>query len=230
MRNTPRSRSLPKLSAMAAVKYAPPAMPPMKKYQTMRRCQSGVLTISIAALLSAAVAEGHEGAHPDEQRRAHRQERVHQDVPLGQERFLREVVGGRLVEEEEEGVEPAEGAIAVGPVELGARIAHLLELRHALLRLGHQLVAEAELDGLGGAGLGAGRPQPVVDAVVAEGALVGPPGVVVVGHHPERARAHAVPAAVADVLIDVHGAVLGPVDGAGGAGIEAARLGAVLAD
>ena len=41
MRNTPRSRSLPKLSAMAAVKYAPPAIPPMKKYQTMRRCQSG---------------------------------------------------------------------------------------------------------------------------------------------------------------------------------------------
>src|SRR4026208_317052 len=230
MRNTPRSRSLPKLSAMAAVKYAPPAMPPMKKYQTMRRCQSGVLTISIAALLSAAVAEGDDRPPPDEQRGAHRQERVHEDVALGQERLFGEVVGGRRVQEQEEGIEPAERAVAVGAVELGARVPHFLALREALLGLGHQLVAESELDGLGGARLGAGGPQPVVDAVIAEGALVGPAGVVVVGHHPERARADAVPAPFADILIDVDGAELGPVDGAGGAGVEAAGLGAVLAD
>ncbi len=149
---------------------------------------------------------------------------------MGQERLFRKVVGRRRVEEQEEGVEPAEGAVAVGAIELGAGVAHLLQFRHALLRLGHQLVAEPELDGLGGAGLGAGGPEPVVDAVIAEGALVGPPGVVVVGHHAERARADAVPAAVADVLVDIDGTVLGPVDGAGGTGVEAARLGAVLAD
>src|SRR6202040_2179806 len=78
--------------------------------------------------------------------------------------------------------------------------------------------------------LGAGGAEPVVDTIVAEGALVGAPGVVVEGHHPERARADAVPAAVADALVDVDGAVLGALDGSGRAGIEATRLRAVLAD
>src|SRR6185295_13366291 len=86
------------------------------------------------------------------------------------------------------------------------------------------------LNRFGGAGLGAGRPESVVDAVVAEGALVGAAGIVVEGHHPERARADAVPAAVADVLVDIDGAVLGPVDRSGGAGLDASRLRAVLAD
>src|SRR6266851_726956 len=168
---------------MAAVKYAPPAIPPRKKYQTISRCQSGLL--SIAGPLPASLAERHDRGHAYQERGAHRQHRVHQDIALRQQ---------------------------------------------GLLGLRGQLVAEAELDRLGGTGLGAGRPEPIVDAVVAEGALVGAPGVVVEGHHPERARADAVPAAVADVLVDVDGAVLGPVDRPGGAGLEASRLRAVLAD
>jgi hypothetical protein len=35
MRATRLSPGSPKMSAMAAVKYAPPAMPPRKKYQTI---------------------------------------------------------------------------------------------------------------------------------------------------------------------------------------------------
>src|SRR5262249_27206541 len=125
MRTTPRSRELPKLSAIAAVKYAPPAMPPRKKYQTISRCQPGVL--STVSLLSAALAEGHHRADADHEGGADRQQGIDQDVALGQERFFRQVVRRRLVEQKEERVQPAERAVRVGAVELGAVESHLLE-------------------------------------------------------------------------------------------------------
>src|SRR5262249_29997287 len=78
--------------------------------------------------------------------------------------------------------------------------------------------------------LGARGPEAVVDAVVAEGALPRGARVVVEGHHAERARGDAVAAAVADGLVDVDGPELGPVDGAGRARVQAARVRAVLAD
>src|SRR5438093_15196 len=223
---------------MAAVKYAPPAIPPRKKYQTMRRCQSGDL--SMAAILdltvraraglgrAAALPEGEQRADSDEQGRADGQERIHDHVALRKRGLLGQGVGRGLVEEEE-GVEPSQGAVGVGAVELRVLVAHVLERGHPLARLGHQLVPEAELYGLRGTGLGAGGSQPVVDAVIAEGALVGPPRVVVERHHAEGAGADAVAAAVAHVLVDVDGAVLRPVDGAGRARVEAAGLGAALA-
>src|SRR5437899_6450526 len=108
--------------------------------------------------------------------------------------------------------------------------AHPLQRLDALVRLGNQLVTEAELDGVGGARLGAGGPEAVVDAVVAEGALLRGARLLVERHDAERARGHAVTAAIADVLVDVDRAELGPVDGARRAGVQAARLSAVLAD
>src|SRR2546427_8684592 len=234
MRITLLSRGPPKLSAMAAVKYAPPAMPPRKKYQTMSQCQSGDLSIAVvlrlaAWRLAAPLAERHEGAHAHQERRAHREERIHLHVALRQERLLRELVGRGPVEEQEEGVETSQRPIRVGAVQLRVLVAQLLEGGHALLRLGHELVAEAELDGVGGTGLGARGPEPVVDPVVAERALVRAPRVVVEGDHAEGAGADAVPAAVAHVLVDVDGAELRAIDRPRRAGVEAAGLGAVRA-
>src|SRR6202795_141195 len=153
-------------------------MPPRKKYQTIRRCQSGFLSIAAAFEgaagwgIAAALAESQDRPHTDQQRRAYREQGIDQHVALRQERLLGKGVRGRLVEQQEEGVEPSQRPVAVGAVELRLLVAHLLERRDALAGLGHQLVPEAELDGLRGARLGAGGPEPVVDAVVAEGALV----------------------------------------------------------
>src|SRR6266478_4316480 len=239
MRITLLSRGLPKLSAMAAVKYAPPAMPPRKKYQTMRRCQSGALSMAAvlgvtalgrATIGTTSLPEGEQRPHPDQQGRADGQERVHDHIALGKGRLLGQGVGRRLVEKEEEGVEATQGAIGVGAVELRLLVAHSFQRLHALTRLGHELVPEAELYRFRGTGLGAGGSQPVVDAVIAEGAFIGPSRVVIERHHTEGAGADAVAATIADILVDVDGAVLRPVDGAGGARLEAAGLGAVLAD
>src|SRR5262245_51348592 len=226
MRATRPSLSLPKLSAMAAVKYAPPAIPPRKKYQTIISSQPGGLGIAISLPTTA---EREDGAQPHHEGRAHGEERVDDDVALGKHRVRGEIVGRRLREKEEEGVEPSEEALGIGPVELGVREAHRLERLDAALRLLHELVAEAELDGLRRARFGARGPEPVVDAVVAEGALRGAPRVAVEAHDAEGAGGDAVPAAVADVLVDVDGAELRAVDGARRAGVQAPRLRAVLA-
>ena len=118
-----------------------------------------------------AVAERQEHAEADSQGRADGEQRVDDDVALRQLRIVRQVVDRRLGQQQEERVEAAQEAAGVGTVQLGVLEAHLLERLHPLLRLAHQLVAEAELDGLGRARLGAGRAQAVVDAVVAERAL-----------------------------------------------------------
>src|SRR5438067_9805123 len=123
------SRTLPKLSAMAAVKYAPPAMPPRKKYQTITQCHSGDLSIAVS--LAAALAESHDRAHADHQRRADRQERVREDVPLRQERLLGQIVGRGLVEQEEERIEAPQRPRGIRAVQLRVGIAHVLQLRHA---------------------------------------------------------------------------------------------------
>src|SRR6266404_1439586 len=176
---------------MAAVKYAPPAMPPRKKYQTIIISQWGGLSIGPSL---APFPEREHDAEAYHQRRADRQQRVDDDVALGQPGLLREVVGRRLGQEQEEGIEAAQEAAGVGAVELGVLEAQALERLHALGRLLHQVVAEAELDRLGRAGLGAGGPQAVVDAVVTEGALLRGARLLVEGDHAEGARRHAVAA------------------------------------
>src|SRR5262245_5321318 len=214
---------------MAAVKYAPPAIPPKKKYRTISISQPGALGIG-PSLAPAAIAKRQDRAHAHDQRRADREQRVDDDVALGQLWILGQIVRRRFGEQQEEGVEASQESLGVRAVELGLLEAHALQGLHALLGLGDQLVPEAELNRLGRAGLGARGAEAVVDPIVAEGALLGGPGLLVEAHDSKRARRDAVPAAVADVLVDVDGAVLGPVDRAVRARIEATRLGAVLAD
>src|SRR3982074_3156544 len=97
-----------------------------------------------------------------------------------------------------------------------------------------QLLDIAELDRGRRAGLGAGRRHVVFEAVVAERALVGRPRLelAVLGgavDASEGTARHAETAAVADVLLDIHRVVLGPDQCPRRAGLEAGRIGAVLA-
>src|SRR5262245_15312648 len=101
---------------MAAVKYAPPAIPPRKKYHTISRCQSGDLSIAVS--LAAAVPERHDGADPDDERRPDREQRIRQHVALRQQRLFRQAVRRRLVEQQEERVQAAERTLRIGSVEL----------------------------------------------------------------------------------------------------------------
>src|SRR5213594_3299269 len=164
-------------------------MPPKKKYRTIIMPQSGVLSMT-ASVSSSAVTEREERAQPDEDGRADREERVDHDVALRDLRVLRKVVRGRFRQQQKERVQAAQEALLIGPVELGVLEAHRLQ----------------GLDTL--AGLGAGGAEAVVDAVVAERALPGGPGVLVEADDAERARRHAVATPVAGVLVDVDRAEL----------------------
>src|SRR6266513_348491 len=98
-----------------------------------------------------------------------------------------------------------------------------------------KLLDVAELDRFRRARLGAGRRHVVFEAVVAERALVSRPRLelAVLGgavNDPEGAGRHAETTAVTDVLLDVDGVVLGPDQRPGRAGLEAGRIGAMLAD
>src|SRR5438094_1049503 len=131
MRATFLSPASPKRSAMAAVKYAPPAMPPRKKYQTINISQPGVLSIAISL---AARPECEHRAEADDERGADRQERVDHHVTRRQLRARRQVVRLRLREEEEERVEAAEKALGVGAVQLRVLEAEALQRLDTLRR------------------------------------------------------------------------------------------------
>ena len=94
----------------------------------------------------------------------------------------------------------------------------------------HQLLVRAELDRVRRARLRARRLEPVLEAVVTERAFARAAVVRVAADHPERTRRHAVATAVAHVRLQHHRLMLGADQRAGGAGIEAARVRAVLAD
>src|SRR5262249_41753344 len=111
-------RGPPMLSAIAAVKWAPPAMPPKKKYRTIIIPHSGVLSMP-TSVPPPAIAEREERTEPDEDGRADREQRVDYDVALRDLRILREVVCGRLRQEEEERVQATQEALLIRPVELG---------------------------------------------------------------------------------------------------------------
>src|SRR5207249_3497298 len=114
------------------------------------------------------------------------------------------------VDEEEERVQPLGAGLVgrVGAVEV--RLCHpsLVELVDPppgpVLELGQR----PELDGLGGAGLRAGGGEALAQAVVAERALPRPAVVGSAVDDTERAADDAVPAAVADVGLDVDRAEL----------------------
>src|SRR5699024_6896855 len=125
---------------------------------------------------------------------------------------------------------PSHAVLRVGAVQ--ARLGHaaLVEIRDAAAGIGGEVLVLAEGGRLGGAGRRAGGLLPLDQAIVAQGALAG-------GAHPvdllatirvrrdgavvaplddaEGACAHAGAAAVADVLLHHHGAVLRPEDRAG---------------
>src|SRR5204862_5743925 len=87
-------------------------------------------------------------------------------------RIRRQSVDLRLVEEEEERAEPAHAVRVVAPVEL--RVLHALALQELepLVGLRVQLVERAGLDRIRRAGLRARGLEPVLEAVVADRALV----------------------------------------------------------
>lgn len=89
-------------------------------------------------------------------------------------------------------------------VSVQVRLFHALfvQLAHTQGGTFAQLVQWAELDGLSGAGLRAGRFLPRAETVVAHRALERPSVVLTLLDHPVRAGGHAVAAAVADVLLD----------------------------
>src|SRR5688572_7460265 len=201
---------------------------------SMRIGQSALLRspgsmTAASAILLAAGAEREHRPEPDRDGSPDGEDRVDEDVTLRELRLIGQPVLRGRSHQQEERVEAAERTVLVGAVEVSVRYALLLELFDARLRLGLQLVAEAELDRLGGTRFRARRSQPVVQPIVAERALGGGAGVVVEADDAEGARRDAVAAAVADVLVDVDRAVLGPIDRTGGTGLEAAGLCAVLA-
>src|SRR6266480_269020 len=93
------------------------------------------------------------------------------EVARRQLRLGGQAVDLRLVHQQVEGIEAAEGAVGVVPVELGPRLALCLELLDPLLRARPQLGDGAELDRVGGAGLRARGLEPDLEAVVTERAL-----------------------------------------------------------
>src|SRR5690606_16723776 len=123
----------------------------------------------------------------------------------------------------------ADAVARVLAVQTGAAGPGRVQLPYPVRRALPQLLQRAELDGLGGAGLGAGRFHAGAEPVVAQGAL---PGASVLGpplDDPVRAGGHAVAAAVADVLLHDDGAELGTEQRARRAHVEAGGVGAVLA-
>src|SRR5262249_36499658 len=144
MRATSRSRRVPKTSAITAVKYAPPAIPPRKKYQTISISQPGVLVMAVPL---APAAEREDRTQADGDRGADRQQRIDDHVALRQLGIRRQVVRGRPGQEQEERVQPAKEAVAVGAVELSLLETHALQRLDALLRLGDELIAEYEMHG-----------------------------------------------------------------------------------
>src|SRR5437870_9637607 len=126
--------------------------------------------------------------------------------------------------------------LALGhPVEPGRGLAPRLQLAEPAPGALPQLRDVAELDRRGRTGLGARRRHVVLQTVVAERALVRRAGLelTLLGgaiDDAERTGRDAKAAAVADVLLDVDGAVLRANESAGGTRLQARRIRAVLAD
>ena len=145
-------------------------------------------------------------------------------------RVVRQAVHRRLVEEQEERAGPADAVVGVVAVEPGLGDSGFVELLDSGASRGVQLVERPELDGIRRAGLGARRLQPVPQPVVAQRALVGPAIVLSAIDHAEGATGHAVTAAVADLLLHDHGPEFGAEQRSRRAHVQAAGVGAVLAD
>jgi hypothetical protein len=160
----------------------------------------------------------------------------HADVPPhgrqvagGDHRVGRQAVHLGLVEQQEKRPAAADAVRRVVQVQLRVLLARRVQVLDPQPGPFAQLVKRAELDGLGRAGLGAGRLHAGAEPVVAQRALVCLAVLLAPGDHAERAGPDAVTAAVADVVLDHHGAELGAEQRPGRAHVQAGRLGAVLA-
>src|SRR5215210_3853441 len=154
------------------------------------------------------------------------------DLLLRQVGMPGKVVGFWLVHEDELRVVTPDTA---GPphlrraVDVGPAVAFVVELLYPLLGDSLQILYLAEHDGVGRAGLGAGRFEAILLAVVAERALEGAAVVWDLGYDTVGTGGDAVAAAVADVGLDVDVVELVADDGARRARLLARRLDAVLA-
>src|SRR5207237_3358945 len=180
LRATGRSAGPPNQSKTAARKEAPPAIPPTKKYRMMNQVQCGaplknvsyIAGSSPALLVHAPFPQAYDGQQSEDGRARHGEAPALGEVRGRQLRMTRQPVDLGLVNEEIEGVQPAERSGRAGAVELRGD-ALGLELSDALLGAGPQLGDRPELDRVGGTGLGARRLEPHLEPVVAQGALLG---------------------------------------------------------
>src|SRR5699024_8149119 len=162
----------------------------------------------------------------------------------GHLRVRRQAVDLGLVQQQEHRTGPSHAVLRVRTVQAGLGHPALVEVRDAPTRLGREVLVLAEADRLGGAGRGAGGLLALDQAIVAQSALAGGAhpidllvtirvrrdgAVVAPLDHSEGAGAHTGAAAVADVLLHHHRAVLRPEDRPRGAHVQAAGVRAVLA-
>src|SRR5262245_1737407 len=231
VRAAPSSRASPKSRRRAPMAYAPPAMPPRKKYQMMYHSHCGGATKcwGTSLLLSPAIAERDHSADDPEHGR-HQRAQVTLDVVAARQHGVLRVgqpVGLGRIGQEEQGVEPA-----VLLVTVESRLGHALAPELIQPRRGDvaHLAQVSELDRFRRTGLGARRRQVVLKAAVAERALLGEAGLLVEADDVVWAGRDAVATAVADVGPDVDGVELRANDRVGRADFHAARERAVLAD
>jgi hypothetical protein len=105
-----------------------------------------------------------------------------------------------------------------------------LELRDPVVSFCLQLANLPKFDGLGRTSLRACRYQSCLLPVITERALEGAPIIWIALDYSKRTRNHTVPAAIADIRLNIDAAKLGAHDRAGGTSLQAAGIFAMLAD
>src|SRR5687767_1349196 len=156
----------------------------------------------------ASVAEIEDPGQADQDRAQDRVHRSWNEITGRQLRIGRQPVHFRLVDEQIEGVEPAEHLL-IGAVEIRPRLASLMQLLHALLRSFAQFADRSELDRIRRTRLGAGRLQPALQPVVAERALLRGVRHRIDVDDAERAGRDAIATAVAGIRLNDDGVELG---------------------
>src|SRR6266567_3022080 len=150
-------------------------------------------------------------------------------VAGGDDRIGRQSVDLRLVEQQEERAVAGYAVARVLAVQPSLRHARPVHLREAPPGPLAELIQRAELDGVGRAGLRAGRLHPDLEPVVAQRALEGTPVVLALVDDPVGACGYAVAAAVAHVFLHDHRPELGAEQRTGRADVQAGRVRTVLA-
>src|SRR5882724_2708056 len=235
VRMTGRSSGRPNHSRVAARKYAPPAMPPTKKYGMMNHVQCGDAVKKVSdihhsfLLVHPPFPDSDQREHAEHRGRRHRQRATLLQAAAGKLRIGGQAVHLGIVDEKIEGVQATQRPIRIVTVEPRPRFSLSFELLHALLRADAQLADGPELDRISRTRFGTGGLEPDAHAIVTERALL------------RRARDHvhiddakgtagdAGAAAVAHIRLDHHGVELGADDRASRAHLDTAGFDAMLA-